>query len=113
MTGAVLHSINTRLDADVTAFIFGHGEAKVLLTDREYSQVVREALRRARRQLPLMLLDDVMSELDPERRERLARMLEGDGQALITATELAHVPGEGAHRIAISAGEAMPEGVSR
>ena len=73
----------------------------------------REALRRARRQLPLMLLDDVMSELDPERRERLARMLEGDGQALITATELAHVPGEGAHRIAISAGEAMPEGVSR
>ncbi len=70
----------------------------------------REALRRARRQLPLMLLDDVMSELDPERRERLAGMLSGGGQALITATEAAHVPGE-AFEIAISAGEALAEGV--
>ncbi|HQU87418.1 MAG TPA: acyl-CoA synthetase [Denitromonas sp.] len=54
--GAVLNTINTRLDADVTAFIFGHGEAKVLLTDREYSQVVREALRRANRQ-DLLVVD--------------------------------------------------------
>ena len=52
----------------------------------------REALRAARRQLPVMLLDDVMSELDPERRRRLVAMLAGGGQALITATELEHVP---------------------
>ena len=52
----------------------------------------REALRDARRQLPLMLLDDVMSELDPERRERLAELLGAGGQALITATEPSHVP---------------------
>ena len=52
----------------------------------------REALRAARRQLPLMLLDDVMSELDPERRGRLVTMLGGEGQALITATETEHVP---------------------
>jgi len=52
----------------------------------------REALRAARRRLPLMLLDDVMSELDPERRRRLVAMLEGGGQAMITATELDHVP---------------------
>ena len=39
----------------------------------------REALRAARRRLPLMLLDDVMSELDPERRRRLVEMLERDG----------------------------------
>ena len=70
----------------------------------------REALRRARRQLPLMLLDDVMSELDPERRERLARMLEGEGQALITATEGAHVPATAASELAITAGEATAVG---
>ena len=38
-----------------------------------------------------MLLDDVMSELDPERRARLVeRLAEGGGQALITATEADH-----------------------
>jgi DNA replication and repair protein RecF len=44
---------------------------------------------------PLLLLDDVMSELDAERRLRLAELLRGGGQALITATEAEHVPGAG------------------
>ncbi len=66
----------------------------------------REALRSARRQLPLMLLDDVMSELDPERRERLVAMLGDGGQALITATEAAHVPASAAEELAIEAGRA-------
>ena len=48
----------------------------------------REALLAGARTPPLMLLDDVTSELDPDRRERLcARLLAGGGQALITATE--------------------------
>ena len=42
---------------------------------------------------PLMLLDDVMSELDAERRELLAELLRSGGQAVITATEPEHVPG--------------------
>ena len=42
-----------------------------------------------------MLLDDVMSELDGERRLRLAELLRGGGQALVTATEADHVPGAG------------------
>jgi DNA replication and repair protein RecF len=42
-----------------------------------------------------MLLDDVMSELDAERRLRLAELLRGGGQSLITATEAEHVPGAG------------------
>jgi len=45
----------------------------------------REALLVARRVLPLLLLDDVMSELDPERRQRLVERLGAAGQALITA----------------------------
>ncbi|MGL1833794.1 acyl-CoA synthetase [Rhodocyclaceae bacterium SMB388] len=43
-SGAVLNTINTRLDAETIAFILNHGEAKVLLTDREYSRTVAQAL---------------------------------------------------------------------
>ena len=45
MTGAVLNTINTRLDAAVIAFQLDHAEAKVLIVDREFSKVVKEALR--------------------------------------------------------------------
>jgi DNA replication and repair protein RecF len=44
---------------------------------------------------PLMLLDDVMSELDAARRELLGELLGGGGQAVLTATEADHVPGAG------------------
>ena len=43
-----------------------------------------------------MLLDDVMSELDAERRELLAARARRGGQSVIATTELAHVPGAGA-----------------
>jgi fatty-acyl-CoA synthase len=44
MTGAVLNTLNTRLDAEAIAFMLQHGEAKVLLTDREFAAVVEPAL---------------------------------------------------------------------
>jgi len=44
MAGAVLNTINTRLDAAIIAFTLDHGEAKVLITDREFFTVVKEAL---------------------------------------------------------------------
>nr|WP_282599938.1 DNA replication and repair protein RecF [Patulibacter sp. SYSU D01012] len=44
-------------------------------------------------QRPVLLLDDVMSELDAERRARLVALIRGRGQALVTVTEAAHVPG--------------------
>ena len=52
----------------------------------------REVLLAARRVTPLLLLDDVMSELDPGRRERLVARLEGGGQALITAADEESLP---------------------
>jgi DNA replication and repair protein RecF len=52
----------------------------------------REALLEARRVAPLLLLDDVMSELDPERRNRLVERLRGRGQTLITAAAEESVP---------------------
>ncbi len=56
----------------------------------------RTVLARERGRTPLMLLDDVMSELDSERRELLARELSAGGQSVIATTDLAHVPGAGA-----------------
>jgi fatty-acyl-CoA synthase len=44
MVKAVLHSLNTRLDAAIVAFQLDHAESKVLIVDREFSGVVREAL---------------------------------------------------------------------
>ncbi len=52
----------------------------------------REALLAARRVTPLLLLDDVMSELDPGRRERLVARLGAGGQVLITAADEESVP---------------------
>ncbi len=52
----------------------------------------REVLLAARRVTPLLLLDDVMSELDPGRRERLVARLDGGGQALITAADEESLP---------------------
>jgi len=45
MSGAVLNSINTRLDAEAIAFILMHAETKVLITDREFSAVVQQAVK--------------------------------------------------------------------
>jgi fatty-acyl-CoA synthase len=44
MTGAVLNTLNTRLDAEAIAFMLDHAEAKVLLTDREFSTTIAKAL---------------------------------------------------------------------
>jgi DNA replication and repair protein RecF len=49
---------------------------------------------------PLVLLDDVMSELDEARRERLAERLRAGGQAVVTSTDAAHVPGAGEPAVA-------------
>ncbi|TPM29765.1 acyl-CoA synthetase [Mesorhizobium sp. B2-3-5] len=48
MTRAVLHSLNTRLDAAVIAFQLDHAETKLLIVDREFSGVVRQALDMAK-----------------------------------------------------------------
>jgi fatty-acyl-CoA synthase len=48
MAGAVLNTLNTRLDAAIIAFTLDHGEAKVLITDREFSRTIKEALALAK-----------------------------------------------------------------
>ncbi len=55
MTGAVLNTLNTRLDAAAIAFCLGHGEAKVLITDREFARTIGPAL--ARLDAPPLVID--------------------------------------------------------
>ncbi|HZA00749.1 MAG TPA: acyl-CoA synthetase [Hyphomicrobiaceae bacterium] len=48
MTGAVLHSINTRLDAAIIAFQLDHAQSRVLITDREFAKTIKDALMQCR-----------------------------------------------------------------
>ncbi len=59
MAGAVLNTLNTRLDPEAIAFMLDHGEAKVLLIDREYSKVIARALELMKGAKPLVIdVDD-------------------------------------------------------
>ena len=63
MAGAVLNTLNTRLDPEAIAFQLDHGEAKVLLTDREFSSIIRRALDLVKGPRPLVIdVDDALFE---------------------------------------------------
>ncbi|WP_345797770.1 acyl-CoA synthetase [Castellaniella sp. MT123] len=57
MSGAVLNTLNTRLDAATLAFMLDHGEARVVIVDREFSRVMREALALRTRAEPILVVD--------------------------------------------------------
>jgi DNA replication and repair protein RecF len=83
------------------------GLLALLLAEREVLAVERGAP-------PLLLLDDVMSELDADRRGLLVRRLDDGGQAVVTTTDLAHVPGAdapGVVRLAVGAAGAVLQDV--
>ena len=58
MTGAVLNCFNTRLDAAALAFILDHGEAKVLITDREFAGTIKQVLALAKTKPIVIDYDD-------------------------------------------------------
>ena len=63
MSGAVLNALNIRLDAKTIAFILDHGEAEILLTDKEFSDTIKEALSLCKSK-PLVI--DVEDDLAPD-----------------------------------------------
>jgi fatty-acyl-CoA synthase len=67
MLGAVLNAINTRLDARTIAYILGHGEAKVVIVDREFSPTVAAALGRLDRKPLVIDVDDALYDGPGER----------------------------------------------
>lgn len=117
-----------RVDSDLERGFTGHGphrdDVSTVRTGRElraygsqgqqrlallaWLLAERGALAERRATPPVMLLDDVMSELDSRRRRALVDLLrEGSGQSVITATDPEQVPGSGArdvHRIEVEAG---------
>jgi DNA replication and repair protein RecF len=130
-----LSELADRLPSDLERGFSGHGPHRdelALVRDRRELRVYgsqgeqrlallalllaeRDVLVRERGRTPLMLLDDVMSELDAERRELLARELAKGGQNVIATTDLAHVPGASdAHvaRLRVSPGAILQEAVA-
>lgn len=108
-----------RLDSDLQRGFTGHGPHRdELLMEREGRELrsygsqgeqrlallaillaEREALAESRGRPPLLLLDDVMSELDASRRELLVERVTRSGQTVITTTDLAHVPADGVEEL--------------
>ena len=122
--------LGARLERDIERGFTGHGphrdELALTLDGRELraygSQgqqrlgllalllAERDAIGQVREAPPLMLLDDVMSELDRSRRQALVELLQAGGQALITTTDPDHVPGaeeEGVLRLEVGAGSVL------
>jgi fatty-acyl-CoA synthase len=58
MLGAVLNTLNTRLDAGSLAFMLDHGQARVLFCDREYAPLIAEALKRGKTPPRVIDVDD-------------------------------------------------------
>ncbi|TDS73024.1 acyl-CoA synthetase [Comamonas sp. JUb58] len=73
MAGAVLNTLNTRLDPQTIAFMLDHGEAKALIVDPEYASVVAKALALRQSQAPILLVD-VEDALYGEASERLGSL---------------------------------------
>jgi DNA replication and repair protein RecF len=107
--GPHLDELEIALDGRPVRRYASQGEQRASLLALLFAE--RRALLGARRHPPLLLLDDVMSELDPDRRKLLAtRLAEGPGQALITATEAAHLPDAAARtEVAMREGAAARE----
>ena len=58
MAGAVLNTLNTRLDGEAIAFMLGHGEAKLLISDREFSPAIEKALAQLQHRPRVIDVDD-------------------------------------------------------
>ena len=71
MTGAVLHALNTRLDAPILAFQLDHANTRVLITDREFAPVMKEALTLAKVK-PLII--DYYDKEFPQSGDRLSHL---------------------------------------
>ncbi|MDX1400562.1 MAG: AMP-binding protein [Kiloniellales bacterium] len=75
MAGAVLNTINTRLDPDTIAYILGHGEAKLLIADTQFSPAVKAALGEMGQKAPPVIdIVDEMAQFRPGEGKRLGNL---------------------------------------
>ena len=59
MCGAVLNTVNTRLEADTIAYVLEHGDCQLLITDSAFSSSVSQALKKLDRDIPVVDIVDV------------------------------------------------------
>jgi len=105
LTGAGPHLHDLRLlagDRDLRNF-GSQGEQRVGILALVLAEA--EILQQRTGVAPLVLLDDVLSELDDERRRALAEMVASSGQTVLTATSAAALPAEPSQLLAVSPGE--------
>ena len=60
MVGAVINAINTRLDPKTISYILNHSEAKVLIVDRQFHDVIKKALENVNSKITIIDIDDKM-----------------------------------------------------
>jgi DNA replication and repair protein RecF len=104
VTGAGPHLHDVRIEAegrDLRSY-GSQGEQRMAVLALVLAEA--QALRERTGSSPLVLLDDVLSELDGDRRRALARMLERGSQTVVTATAAAALPVEPAQALAVSPG---------
>ena len=58
MVGAVINAINTRLDANTISYILDHSDAKVLIVDRQFHEVINNALKNVKNKIHIIDIDD-------------------------------------------------------
>ena len=58
MVGAVINAINTRLDSKTISYILNHSEAKVLIVDRQFHNVIKKALEDVKQEIKIIDIDD-------------------------------------------------------
>ena len=58
MVGAVINAINTRLDSKTISYILNHSEAKVLIVDRQFHDVIKKALEDVKQEIKIIDIDD-------------------------------------------------------
>ena len=105
VTGAGPHLHDVRIEADGRDLrVFGsQGEQRVAVLSLVMAEA--DALRDRLGTSPLVLLDDVLSELDGERRQALAAMISRAAQTVVPATAAEALPGEPAQLLAVFPGE--------
>ena len=58
MVGAVINAINTRLDPNTVSYILEHSDAKVLIVDRQFHEVIAKALKNIKKKITIIDIDD-------------------------------------------------------
>jgi len=58
MVGAVINAINTRLDSNTVSYILEHSDAKVLIVDRQFHEVIAKALKNVKNKITIIDIDD-------------------------------------------------------